>query len=302
MKKGLVYFFAGLGVFAVILFILNMFLSRTGQTMYSGGPTGSPIPTIAHIPDSLSPENAVGGSAGMQTGDNIPSDGEIKGMIIRNADISLQVDNISSSMDKITQLANKSGGYVVSSNLNQDSNSSGASISIRVPAQGLNNVLTTLKSFATQVLQESISGEDITQRYVSLESRLKNLQATKDQLTKIMAGATKTSDVLAVYQELSDTQGRMEVIEGQIKYYKQSVAYSLININLAINPRLATIEQKQWRLIEVAKDSFHSLIDTFRNFTYGLIEFVVYFVPLILLWGCIFFILFWIGKKIWSKF
>jgi hypothetical protein len=300
MKKGVVYFFTCIGVLAVLYFIISSFLSVSGQTMY--GTAGGPIPTIASIPDAGSSDSAPGSPAGMQTGDKIPTDGEIKGMIIHNANISLQVDNISATLDKITQLANNSGGYVVSSNLNQNSLSSGANISIRVPAQGLNNVLTTLKSFATQVMQESISGEDITQRFISLESRLKNLQATKDQLTKIMAGATKTADVLAVYQELSETQGQMEVVEGQIKYYKQSVAYSLINIDLNINPKLTTIEQKQWRVLEVAKKSYHDLIDQLRNTTYGLIEFVVYFLPLLLLWGLIFLILFWIGKKIWSKF
>ncbi|MCW8469579.1 DUF4349 domain-containing protein [Fluoribacter gormanii] len=86
-----------------------------------------------------------------------------------------------------------------------------------------------------------------------------------------------------------------------MKYFKESVAYSLIHINLSMNPIIQTEQQKQWKITETFIDSYHALVDQLRNFTYGLIAFFVYFLPLLLLWLCIFLIIFWIGKKIWNN-
>ncbi|HHT0592756.1 TPA: DUF4349 domain-containing protein [Legionella anisa] len=298
MKKIILYFLAFIGIIS-LLFLISQWFTRSGSTMYAG----SPMPTMAAV---SRPDYAAGSMAMQvknQSNANQPSDNVMRGMIIRNANISLQVDNINSVMEKISQLAENSGGYVVSSNIMQDNNDASnttANISIRVPAQGLNNALSALKSLATQVTQESVTGEDITQQFVDLQSQLNNLQTAKEQLSKIMAKAKDTSDVLAVFKQLSDVQGQIDVIQGQLKYYKESVAYSLINISLNINPIIQTEQQKQWKITEAFIDSYHTLVDKLRNVTYGLIEFFVYFLPLILLWICLCLIVYWIGKKIWN--
>ncbi|HBD7396418.1 DUF4349 domain-containing protein [Legionella longbeachae] len=296
MKKAILYFFAFIGAFALLIF-LYLWLGRVSeQTMYGAAgpvsmPAGEAIPTTIAMQRNQYPQTT-----------NPPSENTMRGMIIRNANISLQVNNIRAAMQKITQLAESSGGYIVNSNITQDSNNVGntsANIKIRVPAQGLNDALSALKSLATQVIQESISGEDITQQYVDLQSQLTNLQTAKEQLAKIMANATKTSDVLSVFKQLTEIQGQIDVIQGQIKYYKNSVAYSLINIDLSMNPMIQTAQQKQWKITEVSINSYHALIDKLHQFIYGLIEFFIYFLPLIVLWICICLIVYWIGKKIW---
>ncbi|KTD08935.1 coiled-coil protein [Legionella gratiana] len=297
MKKVILYFLAFIGAFALLI-ILYLWLGRVAEPTMFGATGPAPIPTGEPIPTLIAMQR------NSQT-TNQPSENTMRGMIIRNANISLQVNNISAAMQRITQLAESSGGYVVNSNLTQDSNSvwnTTATIKIRVPAQGLNDALTALKSLATQVIQESISGEDITQQYVDLQSQLTNLQTAKEQLAKIMAGATKTADVLSVFKQLTEVQGQIDVIQGQIKYYKESVAYSSINIDLSMNPMIETAQQKQWKITEVFINSYHGLIDQLRQLTYGIIEFFVYFLPLILLWICICLVVFWIGKKIWQRF
>lgn len=298
MKKIILYFLSFLCTIAVLYFISGLF-TRAGTTMYEG----SPVPSMATVGNS----GYAGGPVAMlkteQTKSTPPSENTMRGMIIRNANLSLQVNNIPSAIDKISKFAEESGGYVVSSNINQDNNVSGnttANISIRVPAKGLNSALNALKSLATQVTQESITGEDITQRYVDLQSQLNNLLTAKEQLSKIMATATKTSDVLNVFRQLNEIQGQIDVLQGQIKYYKESVAYSLITIDLSMNPLIQTTQQKQWKITDAFIDSYHALVDQLRSFTYGVIEFFVYFLPLILLWIGICLGIYWIGKKIWK--
>ena len=87
-----------------------------------------------------------------------------------------------------------------------------------------------------------------------------------------------------------------------MKYFKESIATSLITIVLNMNPTIQSESQKQWKIVEVFQSSYHDLIDGLRNFTYLVIQFIVYFFPLLFLWGCICLLLFWIGKKIYILF
>lgn len=297
MKKIIIYALVVIGIYTVLMFVLSPLLSRSGQTMYGsvGGPTGQLMENTTAVPAAMSAEKPA------QT----HAERVMRRMIIRNAQLSLQVNDLPKSMDAIIQLADHSGGYVVNSELNQDSiygGGSSAQIRIRVPASGLNNVLQSLKGLATKVTQESISGEDITQQYVNLESELKNLQVTKEQLTKIMQNAKKTSDVLLVFQELSDTQRKIDLTEGQIKYFSESVAFSLITIDLSLNPEIKINQDSRWKISEVASESYKQLINYFREFTYSLVEFGVYLLPILFLWGMIVFLVYWIASALYSRF
>lgn len=302
MKKAVLYLLALIGVLFLLFFSYHWLFGISGTTMYGSGvtsiPGSAPAPLAAYAPLN----NAAMNSPPQTTSLSPSAENVIRRMIIRNAYITLQVNDISYALDAIINLANTSGGYVVQSNISQNAGNTSGEISIRVPAEGLNNVLKQLKSLATQVTQETISGEDITQQYVNLQSQLDNLQKSKSQLEKIMLGAIKTEDVLKVHQQLSDTQGQIDVLEGQIKYYKESVALSLINITLNMNPGIQNEYQKQWRLAEVFKSSYVDLVSGLRNFTYSLIQIMVYFLPLALLWGCFCFVIYWIGKKIYNLF
>ena len=297
IKKASIYLLAIIGALSILIFSYYLLSSRAGTTMYGGSIQSVPGPMGASFDSNYTAFKST------QT-TPLPSENVMKRMIIRNANIILQVNELAPVMDQIVQLADNSGGYVVNSNINQGANTTNgsASISIRIPAEGLNNILKQLKLLATKVVQVSVSGEDITQQYVNLESQLENLNKSKSQLDKIMLGAKKTEDVLKVFQQLSDTQGRIDVLEGQIKYFKESVALSLINITLNINPVIENDRQKQWRLTEIFRNSYQSLINGLRNSTYVLIEFSVYYLPLIILWSGISLLIFWIMRKIYILF
>ena len=47
----------------------------------------------------------------------------------------------------------------------------------------------------TEIQSESISGQDVTQEFTDLQSRLRNLEAAEEQLLEIMEAATDTEDV-----------------------------------------------------------------------------------------------------------
>jgi hypothetical protein len=224
-------------------------------------------------------------------------------LVIKDAYLSLSVVNPAKSLDAVIALAEEMGGYVVTSNLYQTYTSTGvqvpqASVTIRIPADKLDEALKEIKAGATTVISENISGQDITSEYTDLKSRLTNLQNAEAQLTKIMENATETEDVLAVFNQLVWVREQIEVIQGQLKYYDQAVAYSAINVELMADEALQPINIGGWKPAGIVKDAIERLVRALQWLAEVLIRLVITVLPILLLIGLpIYFILRAVTKR-----
>jgi hypothetical protein len=215
-------------------------------------------------------------------------------IVIKNASLTIVVSDPSESMNNISKMAEAMGGFVVSANMYQQTISGNfavprASITIRVPAAKLNQALETIRGESKQKPQnESINSQDVTNEYVDLQSRLKNLEAAEIELTKIMQDANKTEDVLSVYNQLVQIREQIEVIKGQIKYYDQSAALSAITTELIADAAVQPIEIAGWKPVGVAKDAIQALIRAMQGLVNALIWIVIYILPVLLVLFTIF--------------
>jgi len=182
------------------------------------------------------------------------------------------------------------GGYVVTSNLYQRTLSSGAQapqaeISVRVPVERLKEALEQIKAGAITVESENISGQDVTQDYTDLQSQLRNLEAAEAQLTEIMEEATKTEDVLAVYNELVYKREQIEIIKGRMQYFEQAAALSMIAVSITADEAAQPIQIGGWQPAGVAKEAIETLIKTLQFLANVGIWFVLCILPVGLLIG-----------------
>ena len=153
-------------------------------------------------------------------------------MIVRTAEMSLVVNDVSIALDRITKLAEDFDGYVVSSTIWKEEERLAGIISIRVPAEDFNTMMGALRGLAVDVTHEDISSKDVTEEYVDLSAKLHNLEATEEQLLQIMEKATRVEDVLNVQRELSRTRGEIEQAKGRMQYLERTSATSLIRVQL----------------------------------------------------------------------
>jgi hypothetical protein len=156
---------------------------------------------------------------------------------------------------------------------------------VRVPAEKLQDALAQLKSLAVSVTSENTTGEDVTAQYTDLESHLKNLEAAEAQLQKIMDSATKTEDVLNVYNQLVSIRDQIEQVKGQMKYYSESAAMSLIAVDLVPDALSQPIEIGGWKPQGVAKQAVEALIEALQGLATAVIWGAVFCLPLGLLFG-----------------
>lgn len=181
----------------------------------------------------ISGSNASGGVAA-ETGTTSVTDR----VVVKTASRTMVVNDPAQAAQQIAQLAQGMGGFVVSMDLSQvtyaglDKPLNQGTVSVRIPASRLDEALGRIETLAVEVQQREETGQDATAQYTDLQARLENLQAAEAQLRQIMASATKTQDVLAVYNQLVQVQGEIESLQGQIRYLDETSSFALVTVQL----------------------------------------------------------------------
>jgi hypothetical protein len=154
-------------------------------------------------------------------------------MIIKNAEMELLVADTDEALDGVTLVATEYGGYIISSHTWTEDQYKHATVRLGVPAQEFENVLRRLRGLALQVTSEIASGEDVTDEYVDLQSRLTNLQATRDRIREFLDQAKTVEEALKVNEQLSAIEGQIEEAQGRMNYLKDRAAFSTIDVTLS---------------------------------------------------------------------
>jgi curli biogenesis system outer membrane secretion channel CsgG len=231
-------------------------------------------------------------------------------LVVKTGNLTIVVVDPSQSMDAIRKLADDLGGFVVTANLTHNTLENGievprASITIRIPAEKFDEALQRIRAQSDRLpTSEVINSEDVTGQYVDLQSRLRNLEAAEAQLTKIMDSATKTEDVLAVYNQLVQTREQIEVIKGQMQYYEQSAAMSAISVDLVANQAVQPLSIGGWQPVGVVKRAVQALISTMQVLVNAVIWIVLWLLPILLAIGVVFVlpvVLIILGLRAWRR-
>lgn len=194
----------------------------------------------------------------------------VERVVIQTANLTLVVPDPAASATEIARLADEMGGFVVNSNVSQTTFSdvgvtaNRGSIQIRVPAERLDEALERIKSGATEVRAENISGQDVTQEYTDLQSSLRNLEAAEEQLVEIMGSATKTEDVLRVLETLRQVRQEIEITKGRIQYLSESARLSSISVDLIPDAAEQPLQIGGWRPVGTAREAYTALLRALR--------------------------------------
>ena len=197
-------------------------------------------------------------------------------MIIRTVNITMLVDDVDKSTQEIMDVVAGYKGYVAGSNLWHEGERTYANITLRVPAESLDALLGVLRSKAVRIDSENISTQDVSQEYVDLDSRLHNLEATEQELLKVLANITeksyKAEDVLAVYREITQVRGEIEQIKGRQQYLENLTALATVQVNLQpVATPPSVMEQGKFNPLVAINTALHSLV----NILEGMYEVVV---------------------------
>lgn len=236
-----------------------------------------------------------------------PADADRK--IVSTVDISLVVDDSDAALTSIETMVERAGGYIARTNLyqsDQDPDQLEGSLTLRVPAERLSDVLKQLSSLAVKVESQNMNREDVTTQYVDLQARLENLEAAEKELRALLAEVRErpdadTEDILTVYRSLTDIRGQIEQLQGRINLLNDTVALSTINVYLRLNRATLPIVEEGWQPGATVTEALRALTDTLQRLGDLAIWWGVYLLPvaLILLLPLIivFFIIRWFVRR-----
>jgi hypothetical protein len=176
-------------------------------------------------------DSAPAGSSGV-TWTGLQTPAAVDRMVVRTGSIQMVVDDISSTMNGVGRIASLYNGYIVTSQKGQEGEKNVGSLSIRIAAENFDRAMADLRTLAKSIIFESTSSQDVTEEYVDLDSKVKNLEATETQLRKIMEGAEKTEDILSIQRELTTVRGEIEQVKGRMQFLERTTSTSLIQVQL----------------------------------------------------------------------
>jgi hypothetical protein len=113
-----------------------------------------------------------------------------------------------------------------------------------------------------------------------------------------MASATRTEDVLNVYNQLMQVRNDIEVIKGQMQYYEQSAAFSEISTQLIAQETVEPIKIGSWTPQGSLNEALQSLVNFFQDVVDFVIKFVVLWLPVLIVLAIPFLIIYFIVRAI----
>lgn len=224
--------------------------------------------------------------------------------LITTMNISTETEDLDQILSSVQSKVKELGGYIESSNIYNGSSYSGrvnnrsASLSLRIPADKLDQFVVTLDE-GTNITNKSTNVEDVTLSYVDIESRKSALKAEEKRLLEIVESAETVEDIIKVEERLSEVRYQLESIESQLRTYDNKINYSTVYLDISEVTQYTPTEQKG-----VFKRIAEGFVNNCKSVWNAIVEFfiwVVIHIPQIIVLAIVVTVIVLITKKVRNK-
>ncbi|MUK87751.1 DUF4349 domain-containing protein [Ornithinibacillus sp. L9] len=227
-------------------------------------------------------------------------DGQVDRKIIYTANLTIEVKDYQQTLDQIQTQVSDRGGYIVESNSHggQGDEMTSGYITVRIPQDLFHEFVRLVEEGSNKVLESSTSGQDVTEEYVDLESRLKSKRVVEERLLSFMEQAEKTEDLLTISNDLATVQEDIEEIMGRMKYLENKSDLATVTIHIQENNvTLSSMDEDNLDTWDRTKQQFLKSINMLLSFFSSLVVLLIGNLPVLLLLAVIGLVLYWIIRK-----
>jgi len=271
----------------------NMLVSRSSSSY--GGISASKIVDSAGLV-AIAPqpfESGVTANEAMMAYDS-QAETATSRLVIQSSNLSLLVKDVITSKDSVIAKAEEVGGWMVTSSLSQPEESPFAYVTISVPSDQINPVLTYLRGLSIKVVSENLTGRDVTDQYTDIEEHIAILEETKSRYEEIRTQTIKIDDLLTVTRELINIQNQIDSYQGQLQKIEQQTAMSQISVYLSTDEMaLPYAPDQTFRPGVIFKLAVRSLV----GFLYGLANVAIWVGVFAIVWVPVLLIIRWWKKR-----
>ncbi|GIN70225.1 hypothetical protein J14TS2_07000 [Bacillus sp. J14TS2] len=218
-------------------------------------------------------------------------------MVIHQVQLQVRVQKLEQAQALIEKRVEQYAGYIVESNIYRESETEKAGqLVIRIPDKDFQTFLRDTEEEVAEVLERTISGEDVTEQYVDLEARLQSKQVVEKRLLSFLEEAKKTEDLLQISNDLASVQEEIETITGKMKFLKNQTDYSTITIYMT-EDSIQKIAEKPLNTWEKTKKQLAASTNFLLALGSGIIVFLIGNLPIFIIALCIGAILFYVIRR-----
>jgi hypothetical protein len=162
--------------------------------------------------------------------------------IIRNADLTMEVGSTTDTQHRIVSIAEAHGGFVVTSEAKQRESKEPAQrtldirLVVRIPENRFGSALDQIRGLTSNLTEEKVSGQDVTEEFIDLEARIRTQKALEAQFLQIMRQTGKIVDALEVQRQIAEVRSDIERLEGRKRFLENRSSLSTITVNI-ISPK-----------------------------------------------------------------
>lgn len=202
--------------------------------------------------------------------------------LLRTVDLQLEVKDSREVAKRVEELVNRLGGYVSASNAQRQGELFVYTMTLRVPADRLDQALNTFRSLAVRIDREHQQVEDVTEQYIDLDAHRRTLEATEHELAALLAESRqmgrKADEIMEIYEKLTEIRTQIEQIQTQLSSYDKLAALSTVNLELVPTESAKPVADTSWHPSDAVRSSIRSLI----GFLHWLVDFLIFAVIVLL--------------------
>lgn len=193
--------------------------------MKEGGPEDAAVGTDADVPSS-------GGVSESSAAGDLTASGTFGSKVVKSADLGVRAEDVRGVAEAAQRVAANNGGSVLQSQISGSDDAVSAYMTLSVPSEEFEGVLDELRGLGKEVVRDTVSGQDVTEEFVDLESRERNLLAAEESLLELYGRAETVEDTLTIERELTNIRGQIEQVQGRLEYLENRTAFSQITVSV----------------------------------------------------------------------
>ncbi len=150
--------------------------------------------------------------------------------IIKEGEISFETSDNNETRKLINKTVKELNAYISQDNVTDQRYRIENRITIRVPSENFEALLTKIIESAKGLDSRNISATDVTEEYVDIEARLKTKKELENRYKTLLNKAGTVEEILKIEKQIGDLRTEIESIEGRFKYLNDRISFSTLNI------------------------------------------------------------------------
>ena len=202
--------------------------------------------------------------------------------MIRTGSMDLIVEKPAAVAEQVRQLAERLGGFLVSSQMYGGQDAQSASLTLRVPSARCEEARAEIRKLGLRMESEKLEAQDVTKQYVDQQARLRNLRAQEAQYLTILKQAKTVKDTLEVSDKLNEVRGEIEQQQAEFDALSKQVETVAITVSLHAEAE-AQVFGLRWRPLYQLKLAAREGLDAVADYAVAMTA-LLFYLPVVLLW------------------